>query len=166
MLVPETIPQFGIAANVMLLVEPAAAEPINITCGRAIHAALPAVFGDVGYVPDSQIVPISVLFTIAALLAYGASCCPYHNRQHRVYEFWELHTVHHSAEAMAGTRHRTHRIANVINQVCGGLAIGREYGFWLFFALDPVETTILGIKAYVLRNVVMLDFLKPSRFEI
>ncbi len=151
----------------MLLVFVPTGASITIACGYASHAALAAVFGDVRHTSDEQNVAFSVLFTIMMLLAYDISYYLYHNLQHRIPVLWELHKVHHSAEVMVGTtKDRIHPIDDVMNRVWDGLITGPVYGFWLFFAFDPVELTILGINVYVLRNIIMMDFVRHTHLKI
>jgi sterol desaturase/sphingolipid hydroxylase (fatty acid hydroxylase superfamily) len=140
---------------------------ITIVCGYGSHAVLAAVFGDGGHLSEHRIIPITILFTIAMLFAYDISYYLYHNLQHRIPVLWELHKVHHSAEVMVGiTKDRIHPIDDVMNRVWDGLITGPIYGFWLFFAFDPVEITILGISVYVLRNIIMMDFVRHTHLKI
>ena len=152
---------------VMLLVAVPTGASITIACGYASHAVLAAVFGDAGHVSASQTVPASLLFTMTMLLAYDISYYLYHNLQHRIPVLWELHKVHHSAEVMVGTtKDRIHPVDDVMNRIWDGLITGPVYGFWLFFAFDPVEITILGINVYVLRNIIMMDFVRHTHLKI
>ena len=152
---------------VMLLVALPTGASITIACGYASHAALATVFGDAGHVSEHPTVPVLVLFTITMLLAYDISYYLYHNLQHRIPVLWELHKVHHSAEVMVGTtKDRIHPIDDIMNRVWDGLITGPVYGFWLFFAFDPVEITILGINVYVLRNIIMMDFVRHTHLKI
>ncbi len=151
----------------MLLVALPTGASITIACGYASHAALATVFGSTGHVSDHQTVPITISFTITMLLAYDVSYYLYHNIQHRIPVLWELHKVHHSAEVMVGTtKDRIHPIDDVMNRAWDGLITGPVYGFWLFFAFDPVEITILGINVYVLRNIIMMDFVRHTHLKI
>ena len=152
---------------VMLMIAFPAGASITIACGYASHATLAAVFGNARHVSDHQNVTLTILFTITMLLAYDASYYMYHNLQHRIPVLWELHKVHHSAEVMVGTtKDRIHPIDDVMNRVWDGLITGPVYGFWLFFVFDPVEITILGINVYVLRNIIMLDFVRHTHLRI
>ncbi len=152
---------------VMFLVALPTGASITIACGYASHAALTAVFGNGGHVSEHQTVPITIFFTMTMLLAYDISYYLYHNLQHRVPVLWELHKVHHSAEVMVGTtKDRIHPIDDVMNRVWDGLITGPVYGFWLFFAFDPVEITILGINIYVLRNIIMMDFVRHTHLKV
>ena len=151
----------------MWLVAVPAGATITIACGYASHAALAVMFGDAGRTSGHETVAISVLFTITMLLAYDVSYYLYHNLQHRIPVLWELHKVHHSAEVMVGTtKDRIHPIDDVMNRIWDGLITGPVYGFWLFFAFDPVELTILGINVYVLRNIIMMDFVRHTHLKI
>ena len=152
---------------VMLLVALPTGASITIACGYASHAALAAVFGQAARGSDHPTALILVLFTVTMLLAYDISYYLYHNLQHRIPVLWELHKVHHSAEVMVGTtKDRIHPIDDVMNRVWDGLITGPVYGFWLFFALDPIELTILGINVYVLRNIIMMDFVRHTHLKI
>lgn len=151
----------------MLLVAVPTGASIAIACGYASHAVLATLFGGARHMSNDQNVAISALFTITMLVAYDISYYLYHNLQHRVPVLWELHKVHHSAEVMVGTtKDRIHPIDDVMNRVWDGLITGPVYGFWLFFAFDPVELTILGINVYVLRNIIMMDFVRHTHLKI
>lgn len=152
---------------VMLLVALPTGASITITCGYASYAVLGALFGHAGHASDQPTALVLILFTVTMLLAYDISYYLYHNLQHRVPVLWELHKVHHSAEVMVGTtKDRIHPIDDVMNRVWDGLITGPVYGFWLFFAFDPVELTILGINVYVLRNIIMMDFVRHTHLKI
>lgn len=151
----------------MLLVALPTGASITVACGYASHAVLAAVLGRSGHGSDHPTVLILILFTITMLLAYDIAYYIYHNLQHRIPVLWELHKVHHSAEVMVGTtKDRIHPIDDVMNRVWDGLITGPVYGFWLFFAFDPVELTILGINVYVLRNIIMMDFVRHTHLKI
>lgn len=152
---------------VMLLVAIPTGASITLACGYASHAVLATVFGKAEQVSDHPTALVLILFTVSMLLAYDISYYLYHNLQHRIPVLWELHKVHHSAEVMVGTtKDRIHPIDDVMNRVWDGLITGPVYGFWLFFAFDPVELTILGINVYVLRNIIMMDFVRHTHLKI
>jgi len=149
-----------------LIAFPAGAS-VTVACGYACHAALVALFGNIGHVTEQPTVGMLILFTVSMLLAYDVSYYWYHNLQHRFPFLWELHKVHHSAEVMVGTtKDRIHPLDDVMNRVWDGLITGPVYGFWLFFAYDPVELTILGVNVYVLRNIIMMDFVRHTHLKI
>jgi sterol desaturase/sphingolipid hydroxylase (fatty acid hydroxylase superfamily) len=152
---------------VMLLIALPTGASITVACGYISHAVLATILGDLGHASEYLTVPTLVLFTITMLLAYDISYYLYHNLQHRIPILWELHKVHHSAEVMVGTtKDRIHPIDDVMNRVWDGLITGPVYGFWLFFAFDPVELTILGVNVYVLRNIIMMDFVRHTHLKI
>ena len=101
------------------------------------------------------------------LLAYDLSYYIYHYLQHKVPLMWELHKVHHSAEVMVGvTQGRVHPLDDFMTHLWDGILPGLAYGAWLFFALTPVELTIFGINVYVLRNILMMDFVRHTHFKL
>lgn len=152
---------------VMLLVALPTGASITIACGFAFHAMLRALFGGSGTALKPPTIPSLILFTISMLLAYDISYYLYHNLQHRIPVLWELHKVHHSAEVMVGTtKDRIHPLDDVMNRVWDGLITGPIYGFWLFFAFNPVELTILGMNIYVLRNIIMMDFVRHTHLKV
>ena len=149
-----------------LIAFPAGAS-VTAAVGYACHTALGAVFGDAGHLAQQPSIGILVLFTGSMLLAYDISYYWYHNLQHRFPILWELHKVHHSAEVMVGTtKDRVHPLDDIMNRVWDGLVTGPVYGFWLFFAYDPIELTILGLNVYVLRNIIMMDFVRHTHLKI
>jgi sterol desaturase/sphingolipid hydroxylase (fatty acid hydroxylase superfamily) len=108
-----------------------------------------------------------LLFTATMFLAYDFSYYIYHNAQHRVPILWELHKVHHSAEVMVGvTKDRIHPLDNLMNHIWDGLFVGPIFAIWLFFVRDPVELAVFGINIYVLRNILMMDFVRHTHFKI
>ncbi len=152
---------------VMLFVALPTGASITIACGYACHAVLVAVFEEVGQASEPPTVPMLILFTVSMLLAYDISYYLYHNLQHRIPVLWELHKVHHSAEVMVGTtKDRIHPLDDIMNRVWDGLITGPIYGFWLFFAFNPIELTVLGINVYVLRNIIMMDFVRHTHLKV
>lgn len=145
--------------------------PVGVTIaasvGYAVHWALLPVFG-AGAAPAPHPGPLALaLFTASMLLAYDVSYYAYHTLQHRVPVLWELHKVHHSAEVMVGTtKDRIHPVDEIMNKAWDGLITGAVYGLWLFQIVDPVELTILGINVYILRNIIMMDFVRHTHLKI
>ena len=44
---------------------------------------------------------------------------------------------------------------------------GVTYAIWLYFVLDPVELTILGVNAYAMTNtVIMMDFVRHTHLKM
>lgn len=108
-----------------------------------------------------------VIFTATMLIAYDISYYLYHVAQHRVPFLWELHKVHHSAEVLVGiTKDRVHPLDEIMNRVWDGLIPGLCLGVWSLIALDPVEVTIFGINVYVMRNILMMDFVRHTHLKI
>lgn len=110
---------------------------------------------------------ILVLFTGSMLLAYDISYYLYHVAQHRFPFLWELHKVHHSAEVLVGiTKDRVHPLDELMNRMWDGVIPGICFGLWSVFALDPVEVTVFGINVYVMRNLLMMDFVRHTHYKI
>ncbi|WP_158807215.1 sterol desaturase family protein [Beijerinckia sp. L45] len=108
-----------------------------------------------------------VVFTVTMLVAYDISYYLYHVAQHRIPFLWELHKVHHSAEVMVGiTKDRVHPLDELMNRAWDGLIPGLCFGIWTLIALDPVEVTIFGINVYVMRNILMMDFVRHTHLRI
>ena len=149
-----------------LIAFPAGAS-MTVAVGYGCHAGLVMLLGDATRVAEPPSVGTLILFTGSMLLAYDISYYWYHNLQHRFPILWELHKVHHSAEVMVGTtKDRIHPLDDLMNRVWDGVVTGPVYGFWLFFAYDPVELTILGLNVYVLRNIIMMDFVRHTHLKI
>lgn len=147
------------------------ALPAGITVaasvGYATNAALRSVLGPAALPGDEPGPLVLVLFTGSMLLAYDLSYYLYHRLQHRVPVLWELHKVHHSAEVMVGTtKDRVHPLDEIMNKAWDGLVTGPVYGLWLFLVFDPTELTILGINVYVLRNIIMMDFVRHTHLKV
>lgn len=110
---------------------------------------------------------VLVLFTASMLLAYDISYYLYHVAQHRFPFLWELHKVHHSAEVLVGiTKDRVHPLDELMNRMWDGVIPGICFGLWSVFALDPVEVTVFGINVYVMRNLLMMDFVRHTHYKI
>jgi sterol desaturase/sphingolipid hydroxylase (fatty acid hydroxylase superfamily) len=108
-----------------------------------------------------------VLFTITMLIAYDISYYLYHVAQHKIPFLWELHKVHHSAEVLVGiTKDRVHPLDELINRMWDGVIPGIAFGLWTVIALDPVEVTVFGINVYVMRNLLMMDFVRHTHYKI
>lgn len=108
-----------------------------------------------------------ILFTASMLVAYDFSYYLYHNAQHRIPILWELHKVHHSAEVMVGvTKDRVHPLDEFMNRVWDGVIPGVCYGLWSLFVLDPVEVMVLGVNVYVMRDILMMDFVRHTHLPI
>lgn len=112
--------------------------------------------------------PITVvIFTATMLLAYDVSYYLYHTAQHRYPFLWELHKVHHSAEVMVGiTKDRVHPLDELMNRAWDGVIPGICFGIWSLVALNPVELTVFGINVYIMRNILMMDFVRHTHFMI
>ncbi len=108
-----------------------------------------------------------VVFTLSMLVAYDLSYYLYHTAQHRFPFLWELHKVHHSAEVMIGiTKDRVHPLDELMNRAWDGVIPGICFGIWTLVALDPVEVTVFGVNVYVMRNILMMDFVRHTHFKI
>jgi CelD/BcsL family acetyltransferase involved in cellulose biosynthesis/sterol desaturase/sphingolipid hydroxylase (fatty acid hydroxylase superfamily) len=149
-----------------LLLLPAAGV-IIAAVGYGVHTALGHLVAAPALAPGPAGPWVLALFTVSALLAYDFSYYVYHVVQHRIPVFWELHKVHHSAEVMVGiTKDRIHPLDEVMNRLWDGVVVGTVYGFWLFFAMDPVEVTIFGINVYILRNILMMDLVRHTHLKV
>ncbi len=152
---------------VMLPLAVPASMTIAASIGYATYSGLQALLG---LHEAAKLEPGAVallLFTGSMLLAYDLSYYVYHSLQHRLPILWELHKVHHSAEVMVGTtKDRVHPIDEIMNKMWDGLLTGPIYGMWLFFVFDPVELTVLGINVYVLRNIIMMDFVRHTHLRV
>lgn len=108
-----------------------------------------------------------IVFTITMLLAYDLSYYLYHVAQHRFPVLWELHKVHHSAEVMVGiTKDRVHPLDELMNRMWDGVIPGICFGIWSVLSLNLVELTIFGVNVYVMRNILMMDFVRHTHFKI
>ena len=128
--------------------------------GGLFHLDEPMISGPAG--------PVTiVIFTVTMLFAYDISYYLYHVAQHRFPILWELHKVHHSAEVMVGiTKDRVHPLDELMNRIWDGVIPGICFGIWTLIALDLVEVTIFGVNVYVVRNILMMDFVRHTHFKI
>lgn len=135
------------------------------TTGYAVNAGLSYVTG-LGHASSPGVSPVvMILFTITMLIAYDLSYYIYHYLQHKVPFMWQLHAVHHSAEVLVGlTKDRIHPLDQIMNNLWDGVIPGVAYGLWMFVALDPAEVLVFGINVYVLRNILMMDFVRHTHF--
>jgi len=152
---------------VMPLILVPSAVAMIAAVGYATHLLLTTVLGASHHAPGPAGWWTLCLFTVSMLLAYDFSYYVYHRAQHRFPILWELHKVHHSAEVMVGvTKDRIHPVDEIMNRVWDALVVGIVYGVWLFFALDPIEVTIFGINVYVMRNILMMDFVRHTHLKV
>ncbi|TCR68559.1 sterol desaturase family protein [Bosea sp. BK604] len=108
-----------------------------------------------------------IIFTATMLIAYDISYYLYHVAQHRFPFLWELHKVHHSAEVMVGiTKDRVHPLDELMNRIWDGVIPGICFGIWTLLSLNLVEVTIFGVNVYVMRNILMMDFVRHTHFKI
>lgn len=132
----------------------------NQALGALFHIEGPLIAGPAGTVTI-------VIFTATMLVAYDISYYLYHLAQHKFPFLWELHKVHHSAEVMVGiTKDRVHPLDELMNRIWDGVIPGICFGIWSLIALDPVELTIFGVNVYVMRNILMMDFVRHTHFKI
>ncbi|QND68822.1 sterol desaturase family protein [Mesorhizobium loti] len=112
--------------------------------------------------------PVTVtVFTVTMLLAYDISYYLYHVAQHRYPVLWELHKVHHSAEVMVGiTKDRVHPLDELMNRAWDGVIPGICFGIWSLVSLNLVELTVFGVNVYIIRNILMMDFVRHTHFKI
>jgi sterol desaturase/sphingolipid hydroxylase (fatty acid hydroxylase superfamily) len=132
----------------------------NLAITSTFHIEEPLFGGPAGPV-------VIVIFTITMLLAYDLSYYLYHLAQHKIPVLWELHKVHHSAEVMVGiTKDRVHPLDDLMNRAWDGVIPGICFGIWSILALNPVEVVIFGINVYVMRNILMMDFVRHTHYKI
>ena len=146
--------------------------PLGVTfvaaVGYATHEIIFAIFQLQAPLIGAPAGPVTIIiFTASMLLAYDISYYIYHVAQHRYPFLWELHKVHHSAEVLVGiTKDRVHPLDDLMNRAWDGVIPGIMFGIWSVIALDPVEITVFGINVYVIRNLLMMDFVRHTHFKI
>lgn len=136
--------------------------------GYATNRAISWIIGLDGPLIAGPAGPVTLMiFTLTMLLAYDVSYYIYHVAQHRYPFLWELHKVHHSAEVMVGiTKDRVHPLDDLMNRIWDGVIPGICFGIWSVIALDPVEVAVFGLNVYVLRNILMMDFVRHTHLKI
>lgn len=135
--------------------------------GYATHQTLGGLFGITEPLFEQPGPLTIVIFTITMLLAYDISYYTYHWAQHKFPFMWELHKVHHSAEVMVGiTKDRVHPLDELMNRAWDGVIAGFFFGLWTLVSLNPVEATIFGVNVYVIRNILMMDFVRHTHLKI
>ena len=139
-----------------------------VAVGYATNRGLGWLFGIDETLSGGAAGPVTVcIFTVTMLLAYDISYYLYHYAQHRFPVLWELHKVHHSAEVLVGiTKDRVHPLDELMNRAWDGVIPGIAFGLWSLVWLDPVEVTVFGINVYIMRNILMMDFVRHTPFKI
>jgi len=134
----------------------------------AVNQLIRSVFHiDGTLIPGEPSPLIIVIFTATMIVAYDLSYYLYHLAQHKIPILWELHKVHHSAEVLVGiTKDRVHPLDDLMNRAWDGVIPGICFGIWTVISLDPVEATVFGINVYVMRNLLMMDFVRHTHFKI
>ncbi len=145
--------------------------PAGVTFVVAVGYATNQVFGTLFGISAPVLGPpgpiMVVVFTFTMLLAYDISYYLYHWAQHRFPFLWELHKVHHSAEVMVGiTKDRVHPLDELMNRAWDGVIVGFCFGLWTLVAFNPVEITLFGVNVYVMRNILMMDFVRHTHLKI
>lgn len=145
--------------------------PLGISFVAAVGYSTHRLFGSLFSIEAPLAGPAGpvtlIFFTITMLLAYDISYYLYHLAQHRIPFMWELHKVHHSAEVLVGvTKDRVHPLDDLMTRMWDGLIPGVCFGIWSLVAFDPVEVTIFGMNVYVLRNILMMDFVRHTHLKI
>jgi len=111
--------------------------------------------------------PITVcVFTVTMLLAYDLSYYLYHVGQHKIQLLWSCTksiTPRRSGRDHQGPRASARRIDEP--------DLGRLHPRYLLRPLDgdfahPVEVTIFGINVYVMRNLLMMDFVRHTHIRM
>lgn len=150
-----------------LLMLPAGATFV-VAVGYATNRTLAALFQvEPPLLPGPPGAMTVVIFTLTMLVAYDISYYLYHVAQHRFPFLWELHKVHHSAEVMVGiTKDRVHPLDELMNRIWDGVIPGICFGIWTLVSLNLVEVTIFGVNVYVMRNILMMDFVRHTNFKI
>ena len=139
-----------------------------VAVGYATNRTLAALFQvDTPILPGPAGPVTIVIFTVTMLIAYDISYYLYHVAQHRFPFLWELHKVHHSAEVMVGiTKDRVHPLDELMNRAWDGVIPGICFGIWTLVSLNLVEVTVFGVNVYVMRNILMMDFVRHTHFKI
>jgi sterol desaturase/sphingolipid hydroxylase (fatty acid hydroxylase superfamily) len=138
----------------------------TVTAGYVAYEVLTLIFGPATHTEPASTALLCV-FTLTMVLAYDLSYYTYHCAAHHIPLIWELHKVHHSAQVMVGiTKDRVHPLEELLNRWWDGMIPGVTYGIWLFFALDPVEVTVFGLSAYMLRSLLMMDVVRHTHLEM
>ena len=120
----------------------------------AVSSALNSVFGPVWSVTGHDSA-MRALSTLMLFLAYEVGYFVDHYLKHRVPFLWELHKVHHTAEALTPlTNYRNHPVDNLIFGYMLALFIGGASGVlaWVF----DRKIDIVSIDG---RNIIFLIFL-------
>jgi sterol desaturase/sphingolipid hydroxylase (fatty acid hydroxylase superfamily) len=153
------------------LVMPSLVMLLGVTtyaAGHFFYSLLAWIFGPAAHPDGQSAFWVMCIFTANMMIVYDFCNYALHRLQHRVPVLWELHKTHHSAMRMVGiTKDRVHPIDEILSRCWTGLISGPIYAVWLYFVLDPVELTILGINAYALINtVIMMDFVRHTHLKL
>ena len=140
----------------------------TVTAGHATYWLVSLVFGPAPHRAEATSPWIMFAFTASMFIVYDFGNYTFHRLQHRIPVLWELHKVHHSAQRMVGfTKDRVHPIDEILSRWWNGLISGPIYAIWLYFLVDPVELTILGINVYAMINtVIMMDFVRHTHLKL
>lgn len=136
--------------------------------GHVAYSLLTRVFGPAQHPAQHAGFWVMCAFTACMLIVYDFGNYTFHRLQHRFPVLWELHKTHHSAQRMVGvTKDRVHPVEEILSRWWTGMISGPVYGIWLYFLVDPVELTVLGINAYALFNtVIMMDFVRHTHLKL
>ena len=99
------------------------------TVAKGVHTVLDGLFGAMSD-PALPALQIKIISTLILFLAYEIGYFVDHYLKHRVSFLWELHKLHHTADALTPlTNFRNHPIDNIVFGYMLAIFIGRRVGF-------------------------------------
>jgi sterol desaturase/sphingolipid hydroxylase (fatty acid hydroxylase superfamily) len=130
------------------------------------YMVVSAVFG--ARVQGGASIGVNILLIVTLMLVhdFGEWFC--HAASHHVRFLWEFHKVHHSVRFMTPlSAKRAHFVDDVVRMGVIGPSLGVSVGLLAYmFGLMPLESSLLGVDAYVIGNILNFDQLRHSHVPL
>jgi sterol desaturase/sphingolipid hydroxylase (fatty acid hydroxylase superfamily) len=116
--------------------------------------------------PASLWLSVFMVVTLMLVHDFGEWLC--HAVSHNVRFLWEFHKVHHSVRFMTPlSAKRAHFVDDLVRIGVIGPSMGIGVGLLSYvFGLAPLESSLLGVDAYVIGNILDFDQLRHSHVPL
>jgi sterol desaturase/sphingolipid hydroxylase (fatty acid hydroxylase superfamily) len=132
----------------------------------AIYGALTSLFGHHAQAEASWLVMLAMIVALVLVHDFGEYIT--HAASHNNRLLWEFHKVHHSTEFMTPlSAKRAHFVDDVTRMIVIGPSLGLAVGVLAYlFHLEPISSSLFGLDAYMIGNVLNFDQLRHSHIPL
>jgi sterol desaturase/sphingolipid hydroxylase (fatty acid hydroxylase superfamily) len=130
------------------------------------YSAAGLIFGVHAQHPASIWVSLFIILILMLVHDFAEWFC--HAASHNVRYLWEFHKVHHSVQFMTPiSAKRAHFVDDLVRMGVIGPGLGVSVGLLSYlFGLAPMESSLLGVDAYVIGNILDFDQLRHSHVPL